>query len=48
MIVKPEKVSDDEAFLLASEIAKKIQSDMEYPGHIKVTVMRERRCIQYV
>lgn len=48
VIVKPEKVKDDEAFLLASEIAKKIQSDMEYPGHIKVTVMRETRSIQYV
>ena len=48
VIVKPEKISDDEAFLLASDIAKKIQSDMEYPGHIKVTVMRETRSIQYV
>ncbi len=48
VIVKPEKIKDDEAFLLASEIAKKIQSEMEYPGHIKVTVMRETRSIQYV
>ena len=48
VIVKPEKVSDDEAFLLASEIAKKIKSEMEYPGHIKVTIMRETRSIQYV
>ncbi len=48
VIVRPEKVSDDEAYLLASEIAKKIQSEMEYPGHIKVTIMRETRSIQYV
>jgi ribonuclease Y len=48
VIVEPEKISDEEAFLLASEIAKKIQSDMEYPGHIKVTVIRETRSIQYV
>jgi len=48
VIVEPEKISDEEAFLLASEIAKKIQSEMEYPGHIKVTVIRETRSIQYI
>jgi len=46
VIVEPEKISDEEAFLLASQIAKKIQSEMEYPGHIKVTVIRETRSIQ--
>ncbi|RKY84806.1 ribonuclease Y, partial [candidate division KSB1 bacterium] len=48
VIVKPEKMSDEKTFLLASDIAKKIQSDMEYPGQIKVTVIRETRAIQYV
>jgi len=48
VIVEPEKISDDEAYLLAAEIAKKIQANMEYPGHIKVTVIRETRSIQYV
>ena len=48
VIVEPEKISDEEAFMLASQIAKKIQAEMEYPGHIKVTVIRETRSIQYV
>jgi ribonuclease Y len=48
VIVEPEEISDDAAFVLASDIAHKIQSDMEYPGHIKVTVIRETRAIQYI
>lgn len=48
VIVEPEDISDEEAFVLASDIAHKIQSDMEYPGHIKVTVIRETRAIQYI
>ncbi|HDK35354.1 MAG TPA: ribonuclease Y, partial [Bacteroidetes bacterium] len=48
VIVEPEEISDDKAFLLASDIAHKIKSDMEYPGHIKVTVIRETRAIQYI
>ncbi len=48
VIVEPEEITDDAAFVLASDIAHKIQSDMEYPGHIKVTVIRETRAIQYI
>ena len=47
VIVQPEKVTDAQADLLASDIAKKIQSDLEYPGQIKVTVIRESRAISY-
>jgi ribonuclease Y len=47
VIVQPEKVSDAQADLLASDIAKRIQSDLEYPGQIKVTVIRESRAVSY-
>lgn len=48
VMVEPKKVSDEEAFVMSSEIAKKIQSEMEYPGHIKVTVIRETRSVRQV
>ena len=47
VIVDPENINDDQANNLASEIAQKIQSELEYPGQIKVTVIRERRAINY-
>ena len=47
IIVKPEEINDDEAILLASDIVKKIEEGMEYPGQIKVNVIRETRAIQY-
>lgn len=47
VIVQPDKVSDAEADLLAAEIAKKIQEDMDYPGQVKVTVIRERKAAAY-
>ena len=47
IIVKPEKVSDAEMTVLARDIAKKVESDMEYPGQIKVNVIRESRAIEY-
>ncbi|RMD98750.1 MAG: ribonuclease Y, partial [Calditrichaeota bacterium] len=47
VIVQPEKVSDAQADLLASEIAKKIQEDLDYPGQVKVTVIRESRAATY-
>jgi ribonucrease Y len=43
VIARPEMVSDDQLALLASDLAKKIQTRMEYPGRIKVTVIREMR-----
>jgi ribonuclease Y len=47
VIVQPEKISDADATNLAREIRKKIEEGMEYPGQIKVTVIRETRSIEY-
>ena len=47
VIVQPEKISDGEAVNLSREIRKKIEEGMEYPGQIKVTVIRETRAIEY-
>lgn len=47
VIVKPEEISDDQALFLAKDIAKKIEEEMEYPGQIKVNVIRENRAIEY-
>jgi ribonuclease Y len=46
-MVQPEKVDDTEAFRLARDITKKIESELDYPGHIKVTVIRETRAVEY-
>ena len=47
LIVKPEKVSDSEMVVMARDVAKRIESEMEYPGQIKVNVIRETRTIEY-
>jgi ribonuclease Y len=47
VMVKPEDVSDDEAALLSHEIAREIEDQLEYPGQIKVTVIRESRATEY-
>ena len=47
IIAKPEDVNDEEIVFLAREISKKIESELEYPGHIKVNVVRETRAIDY-
>ncbi len=47
IMIKPEEVSEDEMVLLAREIAKKIESDLEYPGQIKVNLLRETRAVEY-
>lgn len=47
IMVKPEDVSDDNIILKAREIVKKIESELEYPGQIKVNVIRETRAIEY-
>lgn len=47
VIVGSEKVSDKEAESLSNDIAKKIQSEMTYPGQVKITVIRETRSISY-
>jgi len=47
VVVVPEKVRDAEATFLAQDIAKKIERECTYPGHIKVTVVRETRAVEY-
>jgi ribonuclease Y len=47
VMVKAEEISDDAMVLLAREIAAKIEKEMEYPGQIKVNLMRETRAIEY-
>jgi len=47
VIVQPDKVDDAEADLLAYEIAKKIEEELEYPGVLKVVVIREKRSVAY-
>jgi ribonuclease Y len=47
VIAKPEEMNDEEIVILAREISKKIESELEYPGQIKVNVIRETRAIDY-
>ena len=47
IMVKPEKVSDDKMVILARNICKKIESELDYPGQIKVNMIRESRAIEY-
>ncbi len=47
IMVKPEAVSDDQMILVARDIAKKIEDELEYPGQIKVNVVRESRAISF-
>jgi ribonuclease Y len=47
IIVRPDEIDDLDAARLASDIAKKIEETMQYPGQIRVTVIRETRAIEY-
>ena len=47
ILVKPEQVKDDDMALLARDVSKKIEAELEYPGQIKVNVVRETRAIDY-
>ncbi|MDR1329854.1 MAG: ribonuclease Y [Oscillospiraceae bacterium] len=47
IMVKPEAVSEDRMILLAREIAKKIETELEYPGQIKVNLFRETKAVEY-
>lgn len=46
-VVEPAKVSDDNTLILARDVAKKIESELDYPGQIKVTIIRETRAVEY-
>ncbi|MCH8850087.1 MAG: HD domain-containing protein, partial [Chloroflexi bacterium] len=47
VIVKPEQIDDVEALRLARDVSKKIEESLEYPGQIKITVVRETRAVEY-
>ena len=47
IVVKPEKISDDQMTILAHDVAKKIENEMDYPGQIKVNIIRETRTVDY-
>ena len=47
LVVKPEKVSDSDMVVMARDVAKRVESEMEYPGQIKVNMIREFRAVEY-
>ena len=47
IIVKPEKISDDQMTIMARDVAKKVEEEMEYPGQIKVNLVRETRVVEF-
>jgi ribonuclease Y len=47
VMVHPKQVSDDQAFALARNIARKVENELQYPGQIRVTIVRETRCIEF-
>jgi len=46
IFVQPEQIDDDSAFALARNIASRIENELQYPGQIKITVIRETRCVE--
>lgn len=46
VMVQPEHITDEQAFALARNIALKIEAELQYPGQIKITVIRETRCVE--
>lgn len=47
IMVKPDEITDDETVMLVRKIRKRIEEELDYPGHIKVTVVRETRVVEY-
>src|SRR5205823_1858882 len=47
IMVESERITDEEAVWLSKDIARRIENELEYPGHIKVTVIRETRAVEY-
>ena len=47
IMVKPEVISDDQMVITARDIVKKIESELDYPGQVKVNVIRESRAVDY-
>jgi ribonuclease Y len=47
VIVSPDQITDEQAFNLSKKLARKIEDEIQYPGQIRVTVIRETRCIEF-
>jgi ribonuclease Y len=47
VMVQPGEVTDEQAYLLARNIARKIEEELQYPGQIRVTMVRETRCVEF-
>ena len=47
IMVKPDVISDDQMTIVARDVVKKIEEELEYPGQIKVHIIRENRAIDY-
>jgi len=47
VLVEPKRIDDNEAMQMARNISKQIEHDLQYPGQIKVTVIRETRCVEF-
>ena len=47
IMVKPESISEDQMVIIAHDISKRIEEELEYPGHIKVDIIRETRVTDY-
>jgi len=47
VMVQPEKINDEQATALARNITRKIENDLQYPGQIRVTVIRETRVVEF-
>ena len=47
IIVKPDKITDDQMTVLARDVSKRIEDEMDYPGQIKVNIIREKRVVDY-
>jgi len=47
VIVDPKSINDENAWRIARDIAKKVEEELTYPGEVKVTLLREVRCIEY-
>lgn len=46
-MVKPEEVSEDNMILMARDLAKKIENELEYPGQVKLNLIRETKAVEY-
>ena len=47
VIVSPDQITDEQAFNLSRKLARKIEDEIQYPGQIRITVIRETRCIEF-